>query len=344
MKQSRSIDLAKFIGALLIIIIHTDPFSSYSGVVTFGLRNCIATVAVPFFFITSGYLYSKKQTTLLTNQDKNAHFIKWLTRVLIMYLFWSAVYFVFVVIKWFIQGFTFNLVLIYIKDFFLNGSYSTIWYLLATLTGGLLMGLMRKKLSYKNIIIIASILYIFTLLASAYYNFSLKIPVLSSIIKGYYVVFDNVKNGLLFGLIFMSIGGWFGEREQPIKISKITNLILMAIFWVLMAVEQFAIYHFNLFKSTDTVLFLVPLSFLIFNFVLSIELKDSPIYKKLRTLSILMFLTQRIPITIIELWLSNTILYTNSLVFFVTILVSTTLISILIDKLVSKIKFLKKVY
>ena len=192
MKQSNSIDLTKFLCAILIIIIHTDPFSSYSGALTFGLRNCIATVAVPFFFITSGYLFSKKQSLLLTNQEKNAHFVKWLTRVCLMYLFWSAVYFVFVVIKWCMQGFTFNLVLIYIKDFFLNGSYSTIWYLLATLTGGLILGLLRKILSYKNIIIIAGLIYVFTLFASAYYNLSLRIPLL--------VLFVDMR---LFGLIFL---------------------------------------------------------------------------------------------------------------------------------------------
>ena len=142
----------------------------------------------------------------------------------------------------------------------------------------------------------------------------------------------------------MAIGGWFGERNQLLKISKTANVIYIAICWVLMAIEQLLIAKFKLSFGCDTVLFLVPLSFFIFNFVLSVELKDNPVYKKLRALSILLFLTQRIPITIIEMWLSNTILYTNSIVFFITILVSTTAISILFDKLASKIKFLKKFY
>lgn len=56
-----SIDLMKFIAAILIIVLHTSPFADYSGVLNFGLRSIITVVAVPFFFCASGFLFFAKQ-------------------------------------------------------------------------------------------------------------------------------------------------------------------------------------------------------------------------------------------------------------------------------------------
>ena len=70
MKQYKSLDLAKFIGAFLIIILHTPPFSSYSKVVTFGLRNIVTIIAVPLFFTISGFFALKKYEALDEGKKK----------------------------------------------------------------------------------------------------------------------------------------------------------------------------------------------------------------------------------------------------------------------------------
>lgn len=52
-----SLDVAKFICALLVIIIHTRPFSVLSDIIDFYLVDVIARIAVPLFFAISGYLF-----------------------------------------------------------------------------------------------------------------------------------------------------------------------------------------------------------------------------------------------------------------------------------------------
>ena len=54
-KNYTGIDYFRFIAALLIIAIHTSPLGSFSETGDFMLTRIIARVAVPFFFMTSGF-------------------------------------------------------------------------------------------------------------------------------------------------------------------------------------------------------------------------------------------------------------------------------------------------
>lgn len=68
-KQYHSLDLAKFISAVLIIVLHTGPLSSYSSVLHYGLRNIVTVVAVPFFFMASGFLLFSSSTGCLLRRE-----------------------------------------------------------------------------------------------------------------------------------------------------------------------------------------------------------------------------------------------------------------------------------
>ena len=346
MKQYRCIDLAKFVGAILIIILHTAPFSSYSKVLTFGVRNIITIIAVPFFFIASGFMVFKKLEAIEEQKDKNAYIKKHIKRLIVMYLFWSAVYFIFVLLDWILNGFTIINLLEYCKDFVFEGSFSTIWFLPALIVATLIVFLLRKKFSYKTIFFISLPIYLVTLLGSSYYGLALQIPVISNLYEIYYSFFDTIKNGLCFGFIYVALGALIGQFESKLYISKTKNILLIIVCFVLLAIEAFVVAHFNWnIKGSDTILMLVPLSFLIFIFVLKLDCVGSDkIYLLLRKYSMLLFLTQRIPMTIISMFFSDTIIMKNSILYFVVILVSTFVISTIILKLTEKFKFLKIAY
>ena len=148
MKQYRTLDLFKFIAAFLIVVIHTAPFQDYSKALTFGFRNIVTVVAVPFFFATIGFLTREKA-------DFGKEYVKrYSKRIIQMYLIWSAVYFIFVIIKWKRKGFSFELVAEYVKDFFFEGSYQTIWFLPASLVAVLCVYFLHKKFDYIKIFLI----------------------------------------------------------------------------------------------------------------------------------------------------------------------------------------------
>lgn len=91
-KQYNSLDLMKFISAILIIVLHTSPFQSYNALISFGLRNVVTIIAVPFFFCTSGFLLFKK-LSVLSQDEKGKYFKHYIKRLCIMYGLWSLVYF-----------------------------------------------------------------------------------------------------------------------------------------------------------------------------------------------------------------------------------------------------------
>ena len=77
-----AVDIFKFIMALLVVGIHTEPFSFNPWLDRgFGM---LTRLCVPFFFMTSAYFY--------WINEKGA--LKYLKRLLILYLVWSVIYIV----------------------------------------------------------------------------------------------------------------------------------------------------------------------------------------------------------------------------------------------------------
>lgn len=74
-KNYTGIDFFRLIAAILIITIHTSPLASFSATGDFILTRIVARVAVPFFFMTSGFFFDfeifpgQRQTEKVCKQD-----------------------------------------------------------------------------------------------------------------------------------------------------------------------------------------------------------------------------------------------------------------------------------
>lgn len=341
-KQFGALDLAKFVAAILIIVLHTGPFNSYSEILRFGFRSIITVVAVPFFFLTSGFLFCTKLNSL-EEKDKSDYFKKYFKRLGLMYLLWSAVYFIFVAIDWATNGFGLMDVLDYIRDFFFKGSYSTIWFLPALMTAVTVVYFLRKKLSYEKIFVMAIPFYIIACFGSSYYGISEKLPVISDLYNVYFYIFDTIKNGILFGWIYVALGGVFSERKLESK--PIKYLIFTGVFYVIMAGETVIQEYFNWSTNgVDTKFMLLPLTIYLFMFVLSLNIKSGPAFIWMRKHSLLLFLSQRIFLTLFDWFLEDTIFVQNSMIYFISILSLTLGFSVIFIKLSEKVKVLKKFY
>ena len=62
-KSYNAIDAFKFIAAVLIIMLHVNPFKGVSEPLALIARNMVTIIAVPFFFTASGFLFFKKLDT-----------------------------------------------------------------------------------------------------------------------------------------------------------------------------------------------------------------------------------------------------------------------------------------
>ena len=61
-ERKPAIDIFKFIAAILVITIHTDPLLSISETANFIQVHYIARVAVPFFIVCTGFFIGKRIT------------------------------------------------------------------------------------------------------------------------------------------------------------------------------------------------------------------------------------------------------------------------------------------
>ena len=82
MKRNQSIDLVKYIFANMIILIHAQIFLDTNYTLYSITSQGIARLAVPFFFICSGYFFTKK---VVLNKETNSY-IKHLLKILFVFL------------------------------------------------------------------------------------------------------------------------------------------------------------------------------------------------------------------------------------------------------------------
>lgn len=289
-----SFDLAKLICAVLVVMIHVDPFgeqvnTNIFSYLNFGLGNYLCRIAVPMFFVFSGFLLYRK-TPLDKFSLKPSK--KYLLNILKLYLLWSLIYFPLNLIG-ILQnpnGIVFALAL-YARNFIFMGSYLHLWYLTALLFAvALISFLLYIKLSAKKILCISSVCYLIGLLGDAYYGLIsplLDVPVLGQLINIYFTLIGTVRNGLFFAFFFVALGMFLSQNEIPIGRKKSLLLFTASIF--MLGIEVFCLKYFNIAKDFNILLFTVPTALFGFTYLRNLKLKDGNIYATMRKFSSLIF-------------------------------------------------------
>ncbi len=335
-KSYNTLDAFKFLAAILIIVLHVNPFKGISEPLALIFRNMITIIAVPFFFTTSGFLFFKK---LDASESKGEMVKKYILRLLKMYLIWSLVYFPFVVLQWINEGVN---VLGYIRDFIFEGSYSTIWFLNATIAACLFVYFLSRKIKLKYVLLISFLFYLIGCGFSYYYYLIIKIPLFEKCGELYYSLLKTTKNGLLFGAVFFALGAILANDK--LKMDLKWNIIGLAVSFAFVCAESIIVPKLGyLNKGVDLKIFLVPFTYFLVKLLATINLPNHKIYKWFRGMSINMFLSQRLFLSIYPLIIpSDCIIISFQLIYFILILVSTCLFSWLMLVVVDKINQYKK--
>lgn len=355
------IDLFKFISAIMILLIHANPFgNNVYGVV---LREIITPIAVPFFFLASGFLWYISYQNYGKKKAKSKIF-----HTLFLYFIWSIIYLPFVFINLlFSNNLNFNMVLNYIKNFLFEGSFETIWFLNALWSALALIYILLKKFNIKKIFIISIPFYLISILLSSWNDFFVSFTFGKAITNLYYSFFETTKNGLLFGFFFVSMGAllatsYMKKRENLNRLPLLKNdffnkekyeLFIYSFFCLFLIIFEWFIRtcFFGDGKSCDITFALIPTTYLLGYISIYSNIKNKNIYYKLRKYSTLIFLLQRIPITIFNYIdiiykknYGNYILKLFPSINFILISVFTFLCAFIFIKLSKKFTIIKKLY
>lgn len=290
--QFYGLDITKFICALLVITIHTAPLVEIAPNVNFYLVQVTARIAVPFFFLASGFLFFMKLNQAGTWKDgENLDALKrYLIRIGILYLCWSAIYFMFTLLSWLKDGFQWVMLVRYIRDFFLTGSCYHLWFLPSLMVGMVIAYFFYFKTTHRTALISVAVLYFLGMLINVYGNLLNQIPVVSAVYKAYNAVFVTSRNGLFFAPLFLLMGAYFASTKSIL--TKRDAFIGMVISFVLLGLEATMLRSFHYMNDlTSLYLFLIPLEFFLFSWVVQLRPKEHKLYPFLRKSSLLIYVS-----------------------------------------------------
>lgn len=138
-----NIDITKLLCAIMVVIIHCKPLLPYSYTANVLTAEGICRIAVPFFFMASGFLLQNK---LNHTSSHDVVFIKYFKRIGKLYLIWSFIYWGVQLIFWIKDGaFSTNFIFDQVRLFLCEGSYYHFWYLLSTLYALPIVYLLYKR-------------------------------------------------------------------------------------------------------------------------------------------------------------------------------------------------------
>ncbi len=181
--RKNGIEAFKLIAAILVIAIHTSPLETYSADGDFILTRILARVAVPFFFMVTGYFMLPK-----CMEEKGGLSVlgKYLIRLLLIYLAVTILYLPIQIYKG-----TFaeeKGVWLFIKDFFTDGTFYHLWYLPASIYGVLITVLLLRKCKLGQVQVLVGILYVIGLFGDSYYGVFEKVPVIHGFYEGLFTI------------------------------------------------------------------------------------------------------------------------------------------------------------
>lgn len=266
-----SLDLSKFIAAILVVLIHVFAVRNYEppAVLTFMLH-----MVVPFFFTISGYLllYKKENRQLHSTQID-----KYLRKYLKLYLIWLLIYSPLEISVLCDMNLPITKIICNLGwNFMVTGRFYKawpLWYLLAALHSIAIIGLLlRCGIKLCGLLFIA----FFLMLAGWFLNDS-SLPVLDSVREFYFTYFYTTRNGVFQALGYMAGGMLVAAYMAVFKQLPQLGVIILCIVCGIGAFYRWPLCNV-LFSSILLLL------------IVSLRIGDHPIWSKLRKLLLLYYL------------------------------------------------------
>ena len=259
---SCGIDLTKFLCTFLVIAIHFPPFSQVhfqsADTMNFVLSMVLARIAVPFFFMATGYF--------LLGSDNPDRVMGYCTKILRLCGIWSMI--------------------------LLLGSHGHLWYLKATVAAVIAVSVCLRWLKLPLVCVLGFGLYVIGLLGDSYYGFLeplRRFGLVDTVIRIYDLRFGTTRNGFFMGFPFVLMGAWFARTGFTMRTSRAILGLVPTL--ALMVAEAAILKSHGICRDYNMYLLLLPASFFFFALAASLRLKPRPIYDHLRSIGALNYYT-----------------------------------------------------
>lgn len=219
-----NLDLMKFFMALFVVEIHTRPLKGFYFAET--VIEGIDVLAVPFFFLASGFLcfrdlnYASFGVAISAGTERVHNTI---IKLLRLYLIWTLLYFPITIFGNVLLGNSFlHASLSFVRGtLFVGENYYSwpLWYLLASIVGFTLVFICvhRGGWRFKRIIPFSLFLLLLGFGITCVQGWDGAPAYLSVPIKIYCRVFGSSRNGLFEGFFYIAVGAAFGMKWNQLN-------------------------------------------------------------------------------------------------------------------------------
>lgn len=325
--RNNSIDVFKYFCALLVVGIHAHPFEVFGTEAHNIFLDYFSRIAVPFFFIVSGYFYSKKL------HSGKKPFKAYVGKLLIIWLVWNTAYAIRLSIVNYKKG-TLNrdYFVFLIKAYLYRAVSEHLWFIMSLIVAICVLTLVHK-LNLEKLYAVGTVgLFLLACFGYGYYiPIGSKLPLLSKLYADD-SMFTTVQRLTMFGTGFTALGNIIERHEKALTSKKRGFYIFFAaVCYALYVGEKLALTQAGWGGSMLFTFMLYPLMAFIFLSLLKIPAPSLSVPAKyLRNASSFTYYAH-----IMFIYLAG-VFFSSKLVIYAVVCVVTTLLSFVITKINNK--------
>jgi len=311
-----SIDVTKMLMAAFVVGIHVDAYNKQS-FPTF--LSFIFSLAVPFFFVTSGFLLENK--VLKAREPESAVLKSNVKKNIRLYILWLLLYLPLDITFLAVNGKPWlHDLLWYIRDVIFIGQtvYALpLWYMLALIVAVLIIIILRKnKVPLIGVWLVGLGWMILGHMLKLCYNSEIPLLTIVSIMVEELTGLVST-NGIFNGLVIVSTGMLIRKYFEKIEYGWLLGILCIIVSYFLRDVP-----YSMIFSGSGS--FLVAISF---------TLKDKDIYPALRVDSMLVFFLHMFVVYLIMILLANWIRYCSLYILWLVVFAITWIFAVAINQL-----------
>ncbi|MDO4452968.1 MAG: acyltransferase [Eubacteriales bacterium] len=272
MKEQKypAMDWMRMICAFLVVAIHTSVLSSFSETADFFLTGIVCRIAVPFFFMVSGFFLMPKIASRFSSVIKTEK------KLLVMYM---ASVLLYLPLNIYAGQYFFKDLPSFFRAFFLDGTFYHLWYFPAAAEGILLLGLMQRLFSRKICMFFCILLYLIGLGGDSYYGIIKDIPLLQSFYDTYFQIGTYTRNGFFFAPVFLCLGWILSDTRNRLFFPHAKKISLVS--FALLIAEGWLLHTFQIPRHDSMYLYLLPCMYGIFSVLTAIPCSSQISFRKI---------------------------------------------------------------
>jgi len=323
------LDYFKLLAAVLVIAVHTSPLLSLHAEADFVLTRIIARVAVPFFFMATGFFMLPQY---LDGSAKRGEGMRtFIRKTSLLYLAAILLYLPVNVYAGYFKENSLGARLL--KDIVFDGTFYHLWYLPASLLGAVIvLAITRLSDKLAVLFVVTGILYLIGLLGDSYFGLIQNMEPANSFYTMMFGLFDYTRNGIFLAPIFLALGAAMGRRQQPLPIK--TSLTGLTVSFALLMTEGLLLHSFSLQRHDSMYVMLLPSMYFLFQLLINWR---APVDNSFRKMSMLIYIIHPLWIIVIRGFAKLTrlqpLLIDNSFIHFTAVTAASIISAFLLTKL-----------